>query len=103
MRPQDQFVYIVDSDLSNLKRKLVKGAKFSSRIVLKIIENKYVLRIFGYNLVMQSKINFERFDEAELMVEQTSPKLKLSILGKIKKPQDQSKLLSAKNQKDVII
>lgn len=103
MKPQDQFVYIVENDLSNLKRKLVKGAKFPSRIVLKLNDNKYVLRIFGYNLVMQSKIKFKRFDEVELMVEQSAPKLKMSITGKIKKLEDQQKLINNKSMTDMII
>lgn len=103
MQTQDQFVYIVESDLSKLKRKLIKGAKFSSRIVLKLNNNKYVLRIFGYNLVMQSKINFERFDEVELKVEQLSPKLKLSIISQVKKLKDKTDLLRSKSNKDIII
>ncbi len=99
MFTQDQFIYVVESDLSGLKRKLKKGAIIPSRIVLKLNENKYVLRIFGHNLVMQSKIKFERFDEVELLVEKTSPKLKMSIIGKINNP----KTLNKNSHKDLTI
>ena len=99
MQNKDQFIYIVESDLSGLKRKLKKGTKIQSRIVIKLNKNKYVLRIFGHNLVMESKIKFERFDEAELLVEQTSPKLKMSIVGNINNP----KQLKNNSQTDLII
>ena len=99
MLNQDQFIYVVESDLAGLIRKLKKGTKVPSRIILKLNKNKYVLRIYGHNLIMQSKIKFERFDEAELLVEQTSPKLKMSIIGKIINPKQQKN----STQSDLII
>lgn len=96
MQNQDRFVYVVESDLSGLKRKLKKGERIPARIVLKLNEKKYVLRIFGHNLVMQSEIKFERFDEVELLVEQTSPKLKMSITGKIINPKHQKNNINMK-------
>ena len=99
MLQDNQFVYIVENDLSGLKRKLKKGARVPSRIVLKLDEQRYVLRMYGINLVMQSKIKFNRFDEVELLVEKTKPKLKMSIVGKIKNPKDNNN----KIQTDLII
>jgi hypothetical protein len=91
MLQENQFVYIVENDLSGLKRKLKKGTRVPSRIVLKLDEYRYVLRIYGINLVMQSKIRFNRFDEVELLVEKTKPKLKMSIVGKINNPKSTKK------------
>ena len=75
----EQFVYLIDGDLSYLKRKLKKGSKVLARIVLRLENNKYILRIFGYNLIMQSKLAFNRFDEVELIVKQVSPNFVMSI------------------------
>lgn len=47
------------------------------RIVLKISSRKYLLRIYGYNMVMESNLDFNRFDEVDIRVEQVYPKLKL--------------------------
>ena len=92
MLHDNQFVYIVENNLSGLRRKLKKGARVSSRIVLKLDEYRYVLRIYGINLVMQSKVKFNRFDEVELLVEKTKPKLKMSIVGKINNPKAVNKI-----------
>ena len=79
MYQQEQLVYIIDGDLSHLRRKLKPGSTVSSRVVIKLNETKYILRIFGYNLVMESKMNFDRFDEVSLVVKQVSPKLVMEI------------------------
>lgn len=76
-----------------------EGLKVALRIVLKLNEYKYVLRIFGHNLVMQSKKIFIRFDKAELLIEPTSPILKTSIIRKI----NNSKVLKIQNQTDLTI
>lgn len=73
------FVYLIDGDLSYLKRKLKKESNVTGRIVLCLGENKYLLRIFGYNLVMKSRLSFERFDEVKLKVKQVEPNLVLSV------------------------
>ncbi len=82
MYQQEPLVYIIDGDLSGLRRKLKKGNMILSRVVLKLSDTKYILRIFGYNLVMESKKNFDRFDEVNLKVKQVSPKLIMSIVNK---------------------
>jgi hypothetical protein len=68
---------VMDSSPEALLRQLEKGKIFKSRIVLQIDTNRYLLRISGYNLVMTSTRRFNRFDEIYIMVEETSPRLKV--------------------------
>ncbi len=72
-------VYYINTDLSALSDKVGKGDIIKARIVLVLEKNKYVLRFFGYNYIMESHLTFERFDEVELEVEAVSPRLKLRI------------------------
>jgi len=76
-----------------LLRQLEKGKIFKTRIVLQIDENKYLLRISGYNLVMTSTRRFNRFDEIYIAIEETTPHLKVKYvepfrLGRAVKKED---------------
>jgi len=82
MHQPEPLVYIVDDDLSHLKRKLKKGSSVQARVVVRLNENKYVLRIFGYNLVMKSDLEFNQFDEVELVVNDVSPRFCMSVRSK---------------------
>jgi hypothetical protein len=75
----EPLVYVIDGDLSYLRRKLKKESSVKGRIVLCLGDNRYLLRIFGYNLVMKTRLNFERFDEVKLIVKQAEPNLILSV------------------------
>ncbi len=72
-------VYYIDTDISALRDRLKKGDSIKARIVLDLGENKYVLRFYGYNYIMESHIEFKRFDEVTLEVEAIDPRLKLRI------------------------
>ncbi len=72
-------VYYIDTDISALKDKVKPGDTIKARIVLDLGENKYVLRFYGYNYIMESHIDFKRFDEVALEVEATEPRFKLRI------------------------
>ena len=85
-------IYYVQSDISGLKGKLKKGSVFNARIVLPISENKYLLRFLGGNYVMESHLDFKRFDEVQVSVEETEPKLMLKILPKPKRSSHEGKM-----------
>jgi len=82
MHQQEPAIYLVDGDLSYLRRKLIKGSAVPARIVLCLGDNKYLLRMFGHNLVMKSEIQFNQFDEVELVVNEVFPKFNMSIKTK---------------------
>jgi len=63
-------------------RKLRKGMHLTSRIILVLGHNRYLLRIYGYNLIMESTLKFNRFDEIHIEVLHVRPKLKLRFIHK---------------------
>ncbi len=75
----DANVYYVETDPGPLKKRLNKGDRIKSRIVLILDDERYLLRLFGYNFVMQSQLKFERGEEVMLCVDETDPRLKLQL------------------------
>jgi len=65
--------------LDQLIKRLTPGRIVRARIVLCLSDNRYLLRIFGYNMVTKSEYDFNRFDEADVEVLETEPRLKLRI------------------------
>ena len=72
--------YIVKGDLDNLLRRLKKGMQLRGRIVDCLGENKYLLRIWGYNILTESKQSFQRQDEILLIVREVEPRLILDLI-----------------------
>jgi hypothetical protein len=78
-------VFLVEGDLRGLRNRLRKGQVIDARIVLCLSDHKYLLRIYGYNLVMESRLSFNRFDEVRVQVNRVWPKLELSLRRKTEK------------------
>jgi len=74
--------FVEDSGVESLLHRLENGKIIKTRIVYCLGENKYLLRIYGYNLVMHSDINFNRFDEVEVQIKQVSPRLIVQLVDK---------------------
>jgi len=67
--------FIIEDGLEQLFGRLEKGMIVRARIVYCLGDNRYLLRIYGYNMIMQSNYPFNRFDEVEMMIKQITPKL----------------------------
>jgi len=82
MRNKDapHFVVIEDPAAGRLLNRLKKGQLIRSRIVLKIGERHYALRIFGHNVFMESPLPLKRFDEIYIRVQKLRPKLILRLV-----------------------
>ncbi len=78
----DNLMFVQDESLNRMLRKLRKGMRLKTRIILVLGHNRYLLRIYGYNLIMESKLKFDRFDEIQIEIQQVRPKLKLRFIGK---------------------
>ena len=91
MYQNEPFVYIVDGDLTYLKQKLKKGTTVLARVVVRLTENKYILRILGHNLVMKTHLKFNQFDEVELMINEVSPKFDMSLKARNHSSKSESK------------
>ena len=81
----DNLVFIEDPGVNRLLDRLKKGMLLKSRIVLELDNNRYLLRIQGRNLIMQSKLNFNRSEELWIEVQEAKPKLKLRLVKKEKR------------------
>lgn len=75
------FLVVADPEVGRILNKLRKGMVIKSRIVFKIAEGHYALRLFGRNLLMESGLYFERFDEIFIQVQKIRPKLVLKLVG----------------------
>jgi len=73
--------FIVEPNIESLRSRLSKNQILKGRIVLCLEGNKYLLRILGQNLIMESKLNFNRLEEVNVMVKKLNPKLELVLLS----------------------
>ncbi|MCK4295357.1 MAG: hypothetical protein KAW56_02255 [Candidatus Marinimicrobia bacterium] len=72
--------YIVKEDLDKLLKHLKKGMKVQGRIVDCLGDNRYLLRIRGYNILTYSEQLFQRFDDIQLTVVEVEPHFVLDLL-----------------------
>jgi len=86
--------YFIEGGLENFVKRLEKGMQLRGRIIDCATENQYLLRIWGYNILTESKKSFQRYDEVMLVVKEITPHL---ILDLVNKRNDQS------NQSDDVV
>ncbi len=72
--------FTIVGNLEELLRRFEPGREVQGRIVLELDENHYLLRIMGYNMLMESRLNFRRFDEVVLRIKQLHPRLILELV-----------------------
>ncbi|MFH1851021.1 MAG: hypothetical protein ABIA75_01610 [Candidatus Neomarinimicrobiota bacterium] len=75
----DEKLISVDGDLNDLLKRLEPGMVLNGRIVDCLGDDKYILRIWGYNVLTQSHYSFQRFDEIELVVKKVQPEFELVL------------------------
>lgn len=72
--------FIIEDGLEQLLGRLQPGMIVQARIVYCLGQNRYLMRIYGYNMVMQSNHPFNRFDEVPIMIKQITPKLIVQLV-----------------------
>ena len=77
----DQSGVIEDGSLEQLVSHLKPGMIIKAKILLKLDEYNYLLRISNYNLVLESRLAFNRFDEIYILVSAVEPKLMIQMIG----------------------
>ena len=70
-----QYNYDIKMNLDDLKKRLQKGSFVKGRIIDCPKENRYVLRVWGYNIYTESEKFFRKNDEVNLEVKELEPKL----------------------------
>jgi len=83
--------FYVEGGLERLINRLKRGMILKSRIVYCMGANRYLLRIYGYNMVMESPLKFNRFDEIHIRVVRVHPRLELRFLSSRKKKDGSSR------------
>jgi len=78
---QNNFVFQLKGDLQHLKSRLQKGSVVNGRIIYRLEDDKYILRIFGYNMIMRSDQKYKNFEEIRLKVKQVFPILEFSEIA----------------------
>ena len=83
LKPKDAYSLVsgfkLNPNLDDLLKRLKKGAMLKGRIVESFGNGKYLLRIWGYNIVTESEYSFSPFDEVQLKVLQVEPYLVLDL------------------------
>lgn len=87
--------YGVKNNLKDLKKRLHRGMKLKGRILDCPKENRYILRVWGYNIYTESRKSFNKNDEIDLTVKEIEPSLVFDL--------NKSNLKSNQNLKTNII
>jgi hypothetical protein len=77
--------YGVKNNLSELKKRLKTGQKLKGKILECLTENRYILRVWNYNIYTESKKQFSKNEEINLLVEKIEPTLVFDLSRKNKK------------------
>ena len=80
-----EFQVDTSRNLQDLLKRLNPGSTVKGRILEKIDDTKYILRIYGYNIVTESKKNLSKGDELEFEIKNNNNHLTIQLLNN--KPQ----------------
>jgi hypothetical protein len=69
-------------NLQDLLKRMSPGEIVKGRILDKIDDTKYILRIYGYNIVTESKKNLKKGDELEFEIQNNNNHLTIKLLNK---------------------
>lgn len=75
----DEDVFYINYGLEDLLSRLSTGMTLHGRIVEVLGNNRYILRIWGYNLLTESPKSFRKNDVVEFDVRQLQPRLVLDF------------------------
>ncbi len=92
--------FIVKEGLNELLKRLKKGMQVKGRIIDCLGQNKYLLRIWGYNILTESKQSFQKFDEIQLTVREVKPNL---ILDFVREKQDYNEKVGKNEERTNIL
>ena len=79
-----EFQVDTSRNLQDLLKRLNPGSTVKGRILEKIDDTKYILRIYGYNIVTESKKNLSKGDELEFEIKNNNNHLTICLINKKK-------------------
>ncbi len=77
--------YFAKNNLEEFLKRIKKGMRLNGRIIEKLDNYKYILRIWNYNIYTESKKNFSKSQEVSLLVKEVYPHLIFDIYTKSEK------------------
>jgi hypothetical protein len=77
--------YQIDTskNLQDLLKRLTPGSIVKGRILDKLDNNKYILRIYGYNIITESKKNLNIGDEFNFEIKNNNNHLTIKLIENI--------------------
>ncbi|MCF7886283.1 MAG: hypothetical protein K9M80_07300 [Candidatus Marinimicrobia bacterium] len=91
--------YTVRRDLQNLIDRLEKGMVVNGRVIEHVQDNKYLVRIWGYNIYTKSEKKLKLQDEIKFEIMQLAPNLTLNPIHSSPQIEDHS----TENRTDIIV
>ena len=80
-----EFQVDTSKNLQDLLKRLNPGTSVKGRILDKIDATKYILRIYGYNIVTESKKKLKIGDELDFEIKNNNNHLTICLIDKKKK------------------
>ena len=77
-----EFQVDTSKNLQDLLKRLNPGSTVKGRILDKLEDSKYILRIYGYNIVTESRKNLNKGDELEFQIKNNNNHLTIKLLDK---------------------
>ena len=81
MKNQPEYSVDLTKDLNDLFKRLKSGDIVRGRILHKLCEGKYIVRIFGYNIITGSTSKLLEGNEVDLKVKQTNGHLLFELIS----------------------
>tara|TARA_B100001939_G_C16825038_1_gene566077 strand:+ start:341 stop:616 length:276 start_codon:yes stop_codon:yes gene_type:complete len=78
-----EFQVDTTKNLQDLLKRLNPGSIVKGRILDKIDDSKYILRIYGYNIVTESKKSLKKGDELQFEIKNNNNHLTIKLIDSI--------------------
>lgn len=77
---KNNYVFVVKDNLEEFTSRLKEGMVLKGKIIRCLGDNKYLLRIWGYNMLTESCFSFNELDKISVAVKEIKPRLIFSLL-----------------------
>ncbi|MFQ6614696.1 MAG: hypothetical protein ACE5D1_07625 [Fidelibacterota bacterium] len=73
-------VYVPVDNLDQLKRRLSPGRRIKSRVLDRVGTNQILLRVWNYNVLTQTAVDFKPGTELTLIVDAIEPRFRFRLI-----------------------
>lgn len=94
MKNQPEYSVDLTKDLNDLFKRLKTGDIVKGRVLDKLCEGKYIIRIFGYNIITGSSSKLQEGKEVDLKVKKTDDHLLVELINDLNQKGSDTKQLN---------